>query len=351
MSSYFRGFLALSLSYLLVIKARESEDEMIGIYKIENIVNNKVYIGQSIDIYTRWYNHRSELNGNRHHNEHLQNAWNKYKENNFTFTIIEECRIEELDNKEIYWIEYYNAFDSQYGYNMTLGGQGNHGYSWNDEDKERLSKIHNPNSVLQIDLKGNIVERWRSGSYAARETGYPISGIMNCVRDDGDQYQAHGYIWLYEEVFNDKNFNIQEYISNHIKEKERIFQYDLYGTLVKVWNNTSEIIACFGLGSKEYKTIFKCIKHITKSYNGYIYLFENDNAILNDDYLRRCRIDCYRYKINQFSVSNKNFIKTWTIEELKNSKFNFNTIRVCCTNNLFGHKVNGTAFSYIWEYE
>ena len=45
---------------------------MIGIYKIENKVNGKVYIGQSIDINTRWYNHRKELNGNRHHNEHLQ---------------------------------------------------------------------------------------------------------------------------------------------------------------------------------------------------------------------------------------------------------------------------------------
>lgn len=47
---------------------------MVGIYKIENKVNGKVYIGQSIDIKIRWYNHRKELNGNRHHNEHLQNA-------------------------------------------------------------------------------------------------------------------------------------------------------------------------------------------------------------------------------------------------------------------------------------
>ena len=60
---------------------------MIGIYKIENKVNGKIYVGQSIDIDTRWYNHRNELNGNRHYNEHLQNAWNKYGEDNFSIQI------------------------------------------------------------------------------------------------------------------------------------------------------------------------------------------------------------------------------------------------------------------------
>lgn len=323
---------------------------MIGIYKIKNKVNGKIYIGQSIDIVTRWHNHRNELNGNRHHNEHLQHAWNKYKEDNFEFIVIEECTIKNIDEQEIYWIDYYNALNPEYGYNMTAGGQGRHGYSWSNEDKERLSKIQNPDPVLQIDLNGNVVERWRSGSYAARATGYPVSGIMNCVRDGGDQYQAHGYIWIYEKIFNDKDFNIQEYISTYIKERHRVFQYDLYGNLIKIWGNTSEIIAIYGKESKEYKTIFKCLKHETKSYNGYIYLFENDNLELSEEYLRRCRIDCYRYKINQFDMD-KNFIKTWNIEDFEKSEYRFSTVRKCCTDNLFGYKVNGTAFSYIWEYE
>lgn len=324
---------------------------MVGIYKIENKINGKVYIGQSIDINTRWYNHIKELDGNRHHNEHLQHAWNKYKEDNFEFVVIEECTIENIDEQEIYWIDYYKALNPNYGYNMTAGGQGIHGYSWSDEDKERLSKIQNPDPVLQIDLKGNVVERWRSGSYAARATGYPASGIMNCVRDDGDQYQAHGYIWLYEKVFCDKNFNIQEYISTYIKERQRIFQYDLYGNLIKIWGNTSEIIAYFGKKSKEYKTIFRCLKHTAKSYNEYIYLFENDDLELTEEYLRKCRIDCYRYKINQFNAIDKKLIKTWTIEELKNSEFRFSTVRKCCTDNLYGYTVDGMAFSYIWKYE
>ena len=76
----------LSLFYL---KRLEKRGEMIGIYKIENKVNGKVYVGQSIDIERRWYSHKTQLNGNRHGNVHLQNAWNKNGNNSFEFVIVE----------------------------------------------------------------------------------------------------------------------------------------------------------------------------------------------------------------------------------------------------------------------
>lgn len=65
------------------------DNNICGIYKIVNITNSKVYIGQSNNIKKRWTEHRSALNNNRHVNVHLQNAWNKYGENNFEFVIIE----------------------------------------------------------------------------------------------------------------------------------------------------------------------------------------------------------------------------------------------------------------------
>ena len=61
-----------------------------GIYKIINRVNGKYYVGSSNDIKRRWYNHKIELRKNRHKNNHLQNAWNKYNNLNFEFVIIEE---------------------------------------------------------------------------------------------------------------------------------------------------------------------------------------------------------------------------------------------------------------------
>ena len=61
---------------------------MIGIYKIENKVNGKVYIGQSIDIEKRWKSHISYLNKGIHRNKHLQSAWDKYGEGNFDKKIL-----------------------------------------------------------------------------------------------------------------------------------------------------------------------------------------------------------------------------------------------------------------------
>lgn len=90
----------------------------VGIYKIENIKNNKPYIGSSNNIERRWSEHIRQLNKGEHHSIKLQRAWNKYGQNNFEFEILEECKIEELLNKEHDYIyKVYNSIDS--GYNNS----------------------------------------------------------------------------------------------------------------------------------------------------------------------------------------------------------------------------------------
>lgn len=90
----------------------------VGIYKIESINNNKPYIGSSNNIERRWNEHIRQLNKGEHHSIKLQRAWNKYGEDNFVFTIIEECEINELLNREHYYIyEVYNSIDL--GYNNS----------------------------------------------------------------------------------------------------------------------------------------------------------------------------------------------------------------------------------------
>lgn len=101
------------------------QNKISGIYYIQNIINNKMYIGQSINIYHRFYQHRNSLRNNAHDNEFLQNEWIAYGESAFDFGIIEVCNDNKLDEREIYFIDLYNTTDKFLGYNMTHGGKNN----------------------------------------------------------------------------------------------------------------------------------------------------------------------------------------------------------------------------------
>lgn len=110
-----------------------------GIYKITNIKNNKVYIGSSINLMDRQYKHNWMLINNIHDNIHLQNAFNKYGEENFKFQIIEECYKNELIIKENHYIKIYNANKSDFGYNMATVNEFRRN-NYNEEVKIKLSK-------------------------------------------------------------------------------------------------------------------------------------------------------------------------------------------------------------------
>jgi group I intron endonuclease len=108
-----------------------------GIYKITNIVNGKIYIGSSNDIKQRWRRHKSDLKLNRHDNVYLQRAWNKYGEKNFKFEILEEIPIENLIEKEQYYIAKYNTLYNIYGYNLKESIEGCRGVKRTPEQIEK----------------------------------------------------------------------------------------------------------------------------------------------------------------------------------------------------------------------
>lgn len=101
-----------------------AKEKISGIYKIENLVNNKVYIGSSKNIYKRWADHKNSLRNNKHHSIHLQRSWNKYKEESFEFAIIEKCFEADLILKEQYWIDFYKSYDINIGYNISTTAKG-----------------------------------------------------------------------------------------------------------------------------------------------------------------------------------------------------------------------------------
>lgn len=126
------------------------------IYKIENLVNGKVYIGQTVQKpEMRRYRHFYQLRNNKHRNSHLQNSFNKYGEDHFKFSII--CRFnneEELNKAETYYINTYNAFNSKHGYNLQSGGSnGKHA----EETKMKISEF-NKGKIFSFEHRRKLSE-------------------------------------------------------------------------------------------------------------------------------------------------------------------------------------------------
>ena len=100
---------------------------MTGIYKITNQINGHSYIGLATNIQDRITQHKNPYNHARENSKTLYKAFDKYGIENFTFEVIEECAIEQLGEREQYWIAHYDTFHN--GYNMTAGGETHVGES------------------------------------------------------------------------------------------------------------------------------------------------------------------------------------------------------------------------------
>lgn len=100
---------------------------MIGIYKIQCTIDNKVYIGYSSNIKKRFAVHKNKLCKGIHENSYLQNAWNKHGKLNFLFEILEECFLEHCIEKEDFYVKSYKSYHRRFGYNLAITGVGNIG--------------------------------------------------------------------------------------------------------------------------------------------------------------------------------------------------------------------------------
>jgi group I intron endonuclease len=102
-----------------------------SIYKITNDINDKVYVGKTLlSIEKRFKEHKQDCQKTRYEKRPLYNAMNKYGVEHFQISLIEECPIEILSEREKYWIKELNTYHN--GYNATLGGDGTQYIDTND---------------------------------------------------------------------------------------------------------------------------------------------------------------------------------------------------------------------------
>jgi len=223
------------------------------IYKITNTTNNTPYIGQTrthrknkgkyrpFGYIGRFKDHISEALNNTKEKQctYLNNSIRKDKDL-FKVELIETCDIEELDNREKFYIEKYNSYYPN-GYNLTRGGKG-------------YSKIH-----IEIDEKiNNYSKRGREFGYKhTQETKEKMKESLNSIREhlkskasdiERRLQISNNIVSFYDEKKIDKlsKFNIDDNVENHIKpildkNREQIVSYKIYFDRNNVYKSKSKL--------------------------------------------------------------------------------------------------------------
>ncbi len=197
---------------------------MVGIYKITN-PKGRVYIGKSINVEKRFEYYKYQ--GQRKTQHKLNNSISKYGFENHILEVIEECDESKLNEREIYWIDYYNSVEN--GLNLMYGGEGGRqsqevknkkstsmtgkkhslltrkkmseskkGHSmYTDEWRKAISEANKGGTsskpVLQYDKQGNFIKEWSSKIEAAKTLNINKVSITN--NTSGLIKSAGGYIW------------------------------------------------------------------------------------------------------------------------------------------------------------
>lgn len=227
---------------------------MIGIYKIQCKINNKVYIGYSSNIKKRFYLHKFKLKNNKHENSYLQNAWNKYSEDAFSFIIIEECLLNLCIEREDYYVKKHKSYFRKFGYNLAITGIGN------------IGKM--PKYIIKKTQKTKKANALKRGYYFTAET------IKKQVEG------RKGFKHSSETIEKIRIASINRKKSKEVTQKTidanniTINQYSLENKYIKTFKSITE--ALFFL-NKTIKSghISNCCKNKRKSAYGYKWKYKN----------------------------------------------------------------------------
>jgi group I intron endonuclease len=168
-----------------------------GIYKITN-PKGKIYIGKSKNIENRFKSYKKLQHCSQQRK--LYNSLKKYGFENHLFEIIEECSLEKLNKKEIYWIQHFNS--TKQGLNLTLGGDGGK----RNLESETLRRISSMKPIIKYDLQGNFIKEYIGAPEAVKDIGKGNpNNINDCAR--GVYKSAYGFQWRYKELMFESDFN------------------------------------------------------------------------------------------------------------------------------------------------
>lgn len=274
------------------------------IYKIENLSNKKIYIGQTRrSVERRWYEH---INYAQNHllAKGLHGAINKYGAEQFLCSTLEECQDSQLNEREIYYIKFYQSYITEKGYNLTYGGDNGTKLNYDDiyylwsngkscnqiakqlssstatiseiikkkypdsEEEIRIrgyqdNTISRSKPILQYNEEGEEVGHFSSIAEASRKYGSNISRAIET------QTKAHGFYWCLEEA----PFNIKEIVSKSrfSKKFKPVLQFDLHENFLIEYASLKEASEKTGISH-----IGDVCNGKRKSAGGFLWRWKND---------------------------------------------------------------------------
>lgn len=243
------------------------------IYKITNNINGKVYIGQTIkergflDRYPHkgvgiervYKHHKKNKNRNDGYNIHLFNAIEKYGFDAFTVDEVFDIAFnkDELNDKEKYYIEYFDSFNN--GYNQTLGGEGTSGLHGLSGKECPVSR-----SVCQISIYGELIKIWDCISDVEKELGIDSSKICCVCR--GQRATAQGYVWVYLEDYDpNKDYSRKPRARNRTKGTKEVLLLDSDNIhILQEFVSTNDAARKLGISSGEVSRI--CLRKFKRKH-------------------------------------------------------------------------------------
>ena len=222
---------------------------MIGIYGIRNLINDKIYVGQSINIQKRWEQHRSALKHKKHDNRHLQAAWNKYGKDNFIFEVLEECLQQDLNERETYW---KLKFDPN---TYNLGNTGIIG-TVSEETRKKISK--------------GVSERWAAMTAEERKQKFGHSEPRGPLKEEIKQRISMSLKGRPSYIRSDK---CKQKSIDSSPCKHSIIQFTLEGVFIREWSSVQEAARTLHIDQGNISAT--CIGHYNY-YKGFRWKYKED---------------------------------------------------------------------------
>jgi group I intron endonuclease len=268
-----------------------------GIYIIKNKLNNKIYIGSAVDIIDRWRRHKILLKRNEHHSPNLQNSWNKYREENFDFIIIEKCNKDMLINREQHYLntllkanDDLNFFKNN-GYNVNRRADSSFGREFTEKTKIKMSRIKSENGKLkkinfsEIDInlfyenkinnindKEGLKPKDKNNPFYEKKHTNESKKIMSEKKMGRNNY-FFGKGPMLNKKFTDNHKNKISLSNSGVNNKnsKKVYQYDINENLIKTWDSVGTLCKILNLSVGNISSC--CLKKRRTAY-GFIWKYE-----------------------------------------------------------------------------